>query len=60
MFEESRRDEPGVAAHAYDPVAQAELFEGVLSRRVIAFLVDLFMIAVPLACWRCSSWCSAW
>ena len=49
MFEESRRDEPGVAAHAYDPVTQPELFEGVLSRRVIAFLVDLFMIAVPLA-----------
>src|SRR6187397_1956748 len=49
MFEESRRDEPGVAAHAYNPVAQPELFEGVLSRRVIAFLVDLFMIGVPLA-----------
>jgi hypothetical protein len=55
MFEESRRDRPGVAAHAYDPVTRPELFEGVLSRRVIAFLVDLFMIAVPLACWRCSS-----
>jgi uncharacterized RDD family membrane protein YckC len=35
--------------HAYDPVAQPELFESVLSRRVIAFFVDLLMIGVPLA-----------
>jgi uncharacterized RDD family membrane protein YckC len=49
MFEESRRDEPGVMAHAYDPVARPELFESVLARRVIAFLIDVLVIAVPLA-----------
>ena len=33
--------------HAYDPGANPELFEGVLARRVIAFLVDLVIIAIP-------------
>jgi uncharacterized RDD family membrane protein YckC len=36
-------------AHAYDPVARPELFESVLARRVIAFLIDVLVIAVPLA-----------
>ena len=35
--------------HAYDPATQPELFEGVLARRVVAFLIDLVVIAVPLA-----------
>lgn len=34
--------------HAYDPIANPELFEGVLSRRLIAFLIDLVVIAVPV------------
>lgn len=34
--------------HAYDPTTQPELFEGVLARRVMAFLVDLILITVPL------------
>jgi uncharacterized RDD family membrane protein YckC len=34
--------------HAYDPVAQPELFEGVLSRRVVAFIIDVIVIGVPL------------
>jgi uncharacterized RDD family membrane protein YckC len=34
--------------HAYDPAINPELFEGVLSRRVVAFLIDLFIIAVPV------------
>jgi uncharacterized RDD family membrane protein YckC len=34
--------------HAYDPVANPELFEGVLARRCIAFLIDLTIIAVPV------------
>jgi len=34
--------------HAYDPIANPELFEGVLSRRVIAFVIDVFIIAVPV------------
>jgi uncharacterized RDD family membrane protein YckC len=34
--------------HAYDPVANPELFEGVLARRCLAFLVDVTIIAVPV------------
>jgi uncharacterized RDD family membrane protein YckC len=37
-----------IKPHAYDPVAQPELFEGVRTRRIFAFLVDLLMITVPL------------
>lgn len=38
-----------VQPHAFDPVSQPELFEGVLGRRVVAFLIDVVMIALPLA-----------
>jgi len=34
--------------HAYDPVTNPELFEGVLGRRLIAFIIDLIVLAVPL------------
>jgi uncharacterized RDD family membrane protein YckC len=34
--------------HAYDPLANPELFEGVLARRCIAFLIDVVIIAVPV------------
>jgi uncharacterized RDD family membrane protein YckC len=34
--------------HAYDPVANPELFEGVLTRRLIAFLIDLVILTVPV------------
>ena len=34
--------------HAYDPAANPELFEGVLARRCIAFLVDVVIIAIPV------------
>ena len=34
--------------HAYDPRANPELFEGVPARRVIAFFIDLLIIAVPI------------
>ncbi|MGH6771129.1 MAG: RDD family protein [Xanthobacteraceae bacterium] len=34
--------------HAYDPVANPELFDGVLARRLIAFLIDLIIIAIPV------------
>ena len=37
-----------VKPHAYDPVTHPELFEGVLARRVIAFLIDFVIIAVPV------------
>ena len=38
-----------VKPHAYDPAANPELFEGVLSRRVIAFLIDVVIITLPMA-----------
>lgn len=38
----------GVKPHAYDPVTQPEYFEGVLSRRLIAFCVDVVMILGPI------------
>jgi len=38
-----------VKPHAYDPVSNPERFEGVLPRRVVAFLIDLVIIAVPVA-----------
>ncbi len=37
-----------VKPHAYDPAANPELFEGVMARRVIAFVIDVVIIAVPL------------
>ena len=37
-----------VKPHAYDPATQPELFEGVLARRVMAFVIDLVLITVPL------------
>src|SRR6266540_4012040 len=34
--------------HAYDPMANPELFEGVLARRCIAFLIDVVIIFIPV------------
>jgi uncharacterized RDD family membrane protein YckC len=34
--------------HAYDPTTNPEMFEGVLARRVVAFVIDLIVIALPL------------
>jgi uncharacterized RDD family membrane protein YckC len=34
--------------HAYDPVTHPELFEGVLSRRLIAFIIDVLIIGIPV------------
>ena len=34
--------------HAYDPVTNPELFDGVLARRLIAFVIDLIIIAIPV------------
>jgi uncharacterized RDD family membrane protein YckC len=40
--------------HAYDPIANPELFEGVLARRVMAFVIDVIIIVVPLVfAWIC-------
>jgi uncharacterized RDD family membrane protein YckC len=35
--------------HAYDPAANPELFEGVLARRLVAFVIDVVIIAAPVA-----------
>jgi uncharacterized RDD family membrane protein YckC len=35
--------------HAYDPVQNPELFEGVLPRRVLAFVIDVAVILAPVA-----------
>lgn len=55
MASSSSNPEPGgigmsvdLRPHAYDPGASPELFEGVLARRVVAFIVDLIVIAAPL------------
>ncbi len=42
------RNDGGVPPHAYDPYLQPELFRGVLTRRVIAFLIDVIVLAVPV------------
>ncbi len=37
-----------VKPHAYDPAANPELFEGVLARRLVAFIIDLIILALPV------------
>jgi uncharacterized RDD family membrane protein YckC len=37
-----------VKPHAYDPVTNPELFDGVLARRLVAFFVDVVIIAIPV------------
>ena len=34
--------------HAFDPWAEPELFRGVLTRRVFAFLIDLIVLSIPV------------
>ena len=34
--------------HVFDPYLEPELFRGVLTRRVVAFIIDLFILAVPI------------
>jgi uncharacterized RDD family membrane protein YckC len=38
-----------VYEHAFDPYLEPDLFRGVLTRRLIAFIIDLFIISVPIA-----------
>ena len=42
------RNDGGVPPHAFDPGLQPELFRGVLTRRVFAFLIDLVVLSVPV------------
>ena len=37
-----------IKPHAYDPATQPELFDGVLSRRVVAFIIDFIILAIPV------------
>jgi uncharacterized RDD family membrane protein YckC len=37
-----------IRPHAYDPQVAPELFEGVLSRRVVAFVIDFIIVAIPV------------
>jgi uncharacterized RDD family membrane protein YckC len=37
-----------IKPHAYDPVTQPELFEGVLPRRIVAFVIDVTILAIPV------------
>jgi len=37
-----------IKPHAYDPTTQPELFEGVLARRVVAFIIDFVILAIPV------------
>jgi uncharacterized RDD family membrane protein YckC len=37
-----------VRPHAYDPDLAPELFDNVLARRVVAFMIDFIIIAVPV------------
>jgi uncharacterized RDD family membrane protein YckC len=41
-------DDGGVSPHAFDPDLEPELFRGVLTRRVFAFLIDLVVLSVPV------------
>jgi uncharacterized RDD family membrane protein YckC len=34
--------------HAYDPLTNPGLFEGVLARRTIAFVIDVIIISIPI------------
>jgi uncharacterized RDD family membrane protein YckC len=39
---------PDLQPHAFDPYSEPDLFRGVLTRRTVAFLVDLIVLAVPV------------
>jgi uncharacterized RDD family membrane protein YckC len=42
------RSDGGVPPHAFDSLAQPELFRGVLTRRFFAFLIDLVVLSIPV------------
>jgi uncharacterized RDD family membrane protein YckC len=46
------RNDGSAQPHAFDPYLHPELFRGVLTRRLFAFLIDVVVLAVPviLAC----------
>jgi len=40
--------EPDIRPHAFDPYLEPELFRGVLTRRVFAFIIDVIVLSVPV------------
>lgn len=38
-----------VKPHAFDPIRNPELFDGVLPRRIIAFAIDVIILLIPVA-----------
>ena len=49
MFEMPRAESsPGPLPHAYEPDRQPEYFDGVLPRRIVAFIVDAAIILAPI------------
>jgi uncharacterized RDD family membrane protein YckC len=42
------RSDGGVPPHEFDPMQQPDLFRGLLTRRVFAFLIDLVVLSVPV------------
>jgi uncharacterized RDD family membrane protein YckC len=47
---DSRRNDggPDVPPYAFDPYLQPELFRGVLTRRVVAFIIDVIVLSIPI------------
>ena len=39
---------PNLQPHAFDPYLEPDLFRGLLTRRVIAFIIDLIVLSVPV------------
>jgi len=48
MVAEPNRSPIDVRPNAYDPIANPELFDGVLACRVFAFIIDVLIIALPV------------
>jgi uncharacterized RDD family membrane protein YckC len=42
------RNDGGTPPHAFDPDLEPELFRGVLTRRVFAFLIDVVVLSIPV------------
>jgi uncharacterized RDD family membrane protein YckC len=39
---------PDIRPHAFDPYLEPELFRGVLTQRVFAFIIDVILLSVPV------------
>jgi uncharacterized RDD family membrane protein YckC len=49
MSQAAWRNDGGYRPHALDPATRPELFRGVLTRRFLAFLIDLIVLFMPVA-----------